>query len=61
MTVLKESGTMPSNRLRLTNLVIEGSKISIQCLTRIIGIVSRLHDFIGDFNIIFMYRSYHEW
>ena len=48
MGLLKESGTVPLDKHRLTNLVTEGI---MQSLTRKIFIWSRLHDLLGNFDI----------
>ena len=54
MAFLKPSGTRPSLREQLTNLVIEGRRISKHSLMRKVGHGSKRHDLEGDLLIIFL-------
>ena len=46
---LKPLGTTPSDKEQLTSLVIEGSTISRQSLTKKVGHGSSWHDLDGEF------------
>ena len=45
-------GTMPSAREQLTNLVMDGNRISMQSLIRKVGHGSKRHDLVGELDII---------
>ena len=51
MALLNESGTVPSDKHKLTNLATAGVTVSI-VFDQESGIGPRLHDLVGDLNII---------